>query len=434
MNLNEKNAGVTTLRDEWTRRTWMERPEDVEEMLRLHRLGVGTRRIAETLGCSRTTVKGHIAQGGWRPYATPEREGKLAGLEQWLAERYRQHRGNADVVRQELEREKDITVSLRTVERAVAPFRRELIAERKATTRFETPPGRQLQIDFGSTRVEVDGETIRVYVFVATLGYSRRPYVAAFRHERQSAWFAGLEGAFRHFGGVPEEVLLDNAKPLVDVHDTHSGEVVFNDRLAAFAAHWGFKPRACMPYRARTKGKDESGVGYVKGNALAGHRFPTWSALESHLTWWTREVADIRHHGTTGERPIDRFEAAERAALKPLGGRPDFQQVREVTRRVRNDCGVELDTNTYSVPWRLIGEDVRVQAAHGTVTVFHGTKEVARHRQSLGRRQRITDKAHFAGITRDHPAGGPDDAPPAPPASSLLRPLTDYQSVVEEVG
>ena len=93
-----------------------------------------------------------------------------------------------------------------------------------------------------------------MHLFVATLGYSRRTYAKAFANERQSAWFAGLEGAFLHFGGVPDEVLVDNPKPLVARHDPVTREVEFNDRFLAFAAHWGFRPRACAPYRARTKG------------------------------------------------------------------------------------------------------------------------------------------------------------------------------------
>ena len=109
-----------------------------------------------------------------------------------MAERFRRHRGNADVVRQELEREHGIRVSLRTVERAVRALRRELVAEARACVRFETPPGRQLQIDFGSTSISIGGEVVRVRLFVATLGYSRRGFVTAFRHERQSAWLDGL--------------------------------------------------------------------------------------------------------------------------------------------------------------------------------------------------------------------------------------------------
>jgi len=410
----------------------METPEDAAEMLRLHGLGMGTRKIAATLGCSRTTVKRYIEQDGWVPYATPRRPGKLSGLESWLAQTFHQHRGNADVVRQELWRQHGIEVSLRTVERAVAPQRRMLEAEKQATTRYETAPGRQLQIDFGSTVLSVGGEKVRVYVFVATLGYSRRPYVALFLHEKQAAWFAGLEGAFRYFGGVPKEVLLDNAKPLVETHDVRSGEVVFNDRLAAFARHWGFQPRACKPYRARTKGKDENGVGYVKKNALAGHTFSSLAAVEGHLQWWMREVADQRIHGTTGEPPIARFDRAEREALKPLDGRSDFQPTREVGRRVSKDCSIELDTNAYSVPWHLIGEDVRVRVSSGTVVVVHGTTEVARHRECQGRRQRITDSEHFRGVTRLPEAGDP--ASPEATEPDLLRSLTDYEAVIEEVG
>src|SRR3954467_6448894 len=127
-----------------------------------------------------------------------------AGCGAWLAERFRRHRGDAAGVRQELAAEPGITVSLRTVERAVAHLRRELAAEALATVRFETPPGRQLQIDFGEVRACIEGEDRgKLHLFVATLGYSRRVYVRAFRHERQSAWLDGIEGAFHHFGGVP---------------------------------------------------------------------------------------------------------------------------------------------------------------------------------------------------------------------------------------
>ena len=113
------------------------------------------------------------------------------------------------MVRQDLVREQGIDVSLRRVERAVAPFRQLLTAEAKATVRFETPPGRQLQVEFGQRRVPIADERVRVFLFVATLGYSRRCYVATFTHERQSSWFRGLEGTFNHFGGVTREVLLD---------------------------------------------------------------------------------------------------------------------------------------------------------------------------------------------------------------------------------
>jgi len=171
-------------------------PDEVAAMVRLKSLGWGTRKIAAALGCSRMTVRRYVEAGGFMTYWQPQRSRQLDGLANWLAERFRQHRGNAEVVRQDLAREHGILVSLRPVERAVAPLRQALRAEARACVRFETPPGKQLQMDFGETRVAIGGEPMRLHLFVATLGYSRRGYVRAFRHERQSAWFDGLEGGF----------------------------------------------------------------------------------------------------------------------------------------------------------------------------------------------------------------------------------------------
>jgi transposase len=117
------------------------------------------------------------------------------GLDDWLRERFFQHDGNADVVCQELADEHGIVVGLRHVERRVAGWRRELRAQSSATMRFETPPGKQLQIDFGETRVWIGGEQLRVHLFVATLAYSRRLHVRASLRERQADWFEGMEEA-----------------------------------------------------------------------------------------------------------------------------------------------------------------------------------------------------------------------------------------------
>jgi transposase len=406
----------------------MVEPEEVSSMLRLKQLGWGTRRIAAALGVSRTTVKDWLDAGGWRPYRQPVRSKALDGHAAWLRERFRQHRGNADVLRQELAAEKTVHVSLRTVERAVAPYRQELEAEARATVRFETPPGKQLQIDFGERLVEIGGARIKVYLFVATLGYSRRIHVRAFRNERQESWFEGLESAFRAFGGVTEEVLFDNARALVARHDAQTRAVEFNAKLKAFAKHWRFTPKACAPYRARTKGKTENGVGYVKKNAVAGRTFATWPGFEAHLDQWTREIADMRIHGTTAEQPIERFRRDEAKALKDIGGIGPFQATRELTRTVQSDCSVEVDTNHYSVPWRLIGESVRVLVSAETVRVHHAGREVAEHERRTGRRERAREAAHFDGVSgiggahRDRPR---DDTPPA----SLLRPLAEYEAL-----
>jgi transposase len=400
-------------------------PEEVSAVLRLNELGWGAKRIARELGISRNTAKDYIAAGGWTPYRKLQRKKALDGHEEWLRERLRRHRGNADVIRQELAAEKSIIVSLRTVERAVQRYRRELAAEARATVRFETPPGKQLQIDFGERLVEIGGSKIRAYLFVATLGYSRRHHIRAFRSERQESWFDGLESAFVKFGGVPEEVLFDNARALVVEHDPRTRTVMFNDKLKAFAKHWGFRPLACAPYRARTKGKTENGVGYVKRNAIAGRCFPSWEAFEAHLEAWSRDVADVRLHGTTGEPPIERFRRAEAQALKPIAGMPPFQAARELIRRVQSDCAIEIDGNAYSVPWRLIGETVRIMIVDGMVRVHHGIHEVAVHAVCAGHRRRIIDPAHFEGLTGFRPSGGGELA-----SSTILRPLVEYEAIV----
>lgn len=405
----------------------MLQPDEVAAMVRLHELGWGAKRLAKEFGCARNTVRRYLRAGGTVPFAKPQRKTAFDGLDDWLRERFFRHGGNADVIRQELASEHGIVIGLRSVELRVQRWRRELRAQKRATVRFETPPGHQLQIDFGEARVWIGDERVRVHLFVATLGYSRRMHIQPSLRERQVDWFEGMEGAFLRFGGVPVEVLLDNAKALVEHHDAATREVRFNARLHAFARYWGFSPRACAPYRARTKGKDERGVGYVKRNAVAGRRFVSWGAFVAHLDQWNREIADVRVHGTTGELPLVRF-ADEANALRPLGGRAPFGQLRDLIRKVRPDCAIDLDTNSYSVPWRLVGETVQVVVLAGRVIVRHAGEVIADHPMCEGRRQRVMDRAHLAGLVGTGLVRAATSPPMPSPA--LLRPLSEYEAVV----
>ncbi|WP_103727913.1 IS21 family transposase [Novosphingobium sp. HII-3] len=401
--------------------------EEVAAMMRLHELGWGAKRLSKEFGCARNTVRRYLRAGGAAPFNRPTRKTAFDGLDDWLRERFFRHGGNADVVRQELASEHGIVIGLRSVELRVQRWRRELKAQKRATVRFETPPGHQLQIDFGEARVWIGDERIRVHIFVATLCYSRRMHIRPSLRERQIDWFEGMEGTFLRFGGVPTEVLFDNARALVEHHDAATREVRFNGRLHAFARYWGFKPRACAPYRARTKGKDERGVGYVKHNAIAGRRFPSWGAFVAHLDQWNREIADQRVHGTTGELPIVRF-ADEAGVHRPLGGRAPFGQLRDLIRKVRPDCAIDLDTNSYSVPWRLVGETVQVVVLAGRVIVRHAGEVVADHPVCEGRRQQVTDRAHLTGLVGAGPIRELSPQPLQTPA--LLRPLAEYEAVV----
>src|SRR5437867_2714150 len=147
-----------------------------------------------------------------------------------------------------------------------------------------------MQVDFGQKRVRIGERTVVVHLLVAVLSYSRRIFVKAFLAERGDDWREGIAEAFRHFGGVPRTVLGDNARALVVRHDRGAQTVVFHRAYLAFCRDWDVVPRACGPYRARTKGKTESGVKYVKRNALAGRSFPSFAALGAHLVQWMREA------------------------------------------------------------------------------------------------------------------------------------------------
>jgi transposase len=397
-------------------------PAEVENILALHQAGWPVKAIVRELGFSRNTVRRYIAAGGFVEYKNPERAGVLDGLGGWLEERFHRHRGNAEVVRQELQSEKGIEVSLRTVERAVTTWRQDLAVRGLATVRYETKPGDQAQIDFGEKEVLIAGEPTKVHLFVLILGYSRRIYVEAFPDQKLSSWLLGTEKAFRRFGGVTRTVLTDNAKALVTRHDIQSREVIYSPAFLAFSRHWGFEPRSCSPYRARTKGKVESAVGYVKHNALAGREFASWQTLEAHLEVWMDQIADRRVIQELEATPLERFER-EASTLGPLGGRPNFLQERELVRKVHPDLCVEVDTNHYSVPWKHIGESVSVVLSKGQVLIRYAGREIARHEQSTGRGTRIIDPQHYDGLTLP--------AAPRVIAGELQRPLSDYAQAAE---
>ena len=359
----------------------------------------------------------------------------------WLRERFEQHHGNAEVVRQELVKQKGVDVSLRTVERSVRPWREELRQSRQATVRYETRPGKQLQADFGELWVPIGGVRTKVHLCVLTLGYSRRQVIRVYRHQRQRNWLQALEEAFRFWGGIPEEVLVDNAKALITINNPKTGELVVNPIFAAFARHWGFTVKACWPSRPQTKGKDERGVGYVKRSGFAGHFFDTWGQMDGHLEWWNREIADLRIHGTTGERPLDRFLREEAAALMALDGKPSFLAEQEFSRRVAKDCCVQVEGNWYSVPAALVGQNVTVRIRDQQVVIRQAGRIVARHtRQEANQRSRQVIAGHWAGLVpRRAMEAAPDNGAAevvrleTVRSSSLARPLSDYAAVVAEV-
>ena len=388
--------------------------------------GVGSKAIARTVGVARNTVRRYLRQP--LPAGVQARPGARRWTEAARAEARVLYEGAAEgnaVVVHRLLAERGVEVTVRTIERAVADIRQARRASALATVRVESPPGDQLQIDFGQKRVQVGETSVRVFFLVAVLSYSRRLFVKAFLNERQDDWREGIAAAFTHFGGVPRTVLGDNARALVSGRDRATGTVTFHPAYLGFCRDWDVQPRACAPYRARTKGKTEAGVKYVKRNAVAGLTFPSFAALEAHLTAWMA-VADERIHGTTHETPRARFEREERTALRPLLIRALPRREQRVRRRVANDALVDLDTVRYSVPHRLVRDHVEVTVDEQTVRIFHGSTLVATHARAVEPYARVVDPAHYTGLWRTEDAGSTTAAPLA----LLGRDLGEYAAVI----
>jgi len=393
--------------------------------------GVGKKTIAREVGVAVNTVRRYLRQpiqagAQVRPAArrlNDERRREARSL-------YEGPAGGNAVVAQRLLAARGLTISVRTVERAVADIRRERRVAQLATVRVETPPGDQLQIDFGQKRVQIAGASVRVFLLVAVLSYSRRLFVKAFLSERQDDWREGIAAALTHFGGVPRTLLGDNARALVVGRDRATGTVIFHPAYLAFCRDWDVQPRACAPYRARTKGKTEAGVKYAKGNGLAAHAFASFAALETHLAAWL-VTADRREHGTTHEAPMVRFDRDERPALRPLPGRALPRREQRLRRRVAHDAFVDVDTVRYSVPHRLVRDHVEVVIDEQIVRILHGSTVIATHARSLEPFARVIDPTHFAGLWR--PAFPPVEIATAP-LTGLERDLAEYAAVVAGGG
>jgi transposase len=184
--------------------------------------------------------------------------------------------------------------------------------------RFETPAGRQGQVDFAEFRFPWG----KRYALLVVLGYSRLLWCRFSPRQDMRTLLTGLEEAFLAFGGVPQELLFDQMRAVItrDLR-LQGGALVHNLEFLRFAHHWGFTPRACRPYRAQTKGKVERPVRYVRENLVYGRTFLNDADLAQQCTAWLERVANARRHATTQERPAERFERDERLLLQPLPAR-----------------------------------------------------------------------------------------------------------------
>jgi transposase len=357
-----------------------------EEIRRLH-FGerVSICEIARRLDLDRKTVRRCVRAAEWKPYRRAARHDTLLGSHaEFLKARAAQVNYSARILFQELRGQRGYAGSYDTVKRFVAPLREAGGLDALCQVRFESGPGEQSQIDWGQLRTQFRAQAVTLHVFVLTLGFSRRGFYFACADEQMAQFLEAHERAFEHFGGLTREHLYDRARTVC--YPDEEGRRVWNPTFKAFAEYWGFEPRVCRAYRAQTKGKVESGVKYVKRNFLPGRAFIDIADFQAQLDEWNATVADQRVHGTTHERPIERF-ARERPHLMALAAQPSFSLARSVSRIVAEDWLVSFAANRYSVPFRLIGQTVSVKREADRLQIRHRDELVAEHPILAGRHQ-----------------------------------------------
>jgi len=356
-----------------------------EEIRQRHAAGRGVSAIARELQLDRKTVRSCLKREHWAPYQrTVRRPSLLDAHREWMQIRAPQVSYSARILFQELRSQRGFTGCYELVKVAVRPLRAAATVASVTQMRFETAPGEQAQVDWGQVTVTLGGVRTKVHVFVMTLGYSRRGYAEGYLDERMASLLSAHEHAFEHFGGACQTLLYDRMRTVVAGLVEDGSRARLNEKFSAFADHWGFAVRLCRPYRAKTKGKVESGVKYVKGNFVPGRSFADLEDFNAQLSAWQAEIADMRVHGTTHQLPIERF-ADEAGALIPFAGGRSFLQAMVRERKVAEDWLVSIDANRYSVPFALIGKTVQITRENDQWVIRHAGKVVAEHEILAGR-------------------------------------------------
>ena len=260
--------------------------------------------------------------------------------------------------------------------------------------RFETPPGEQAQVDFARFEVEfADEPGVRriVWLFSMVLGYSRLIWARFVVHQDLQSVLRCHIAALEAIGGAPRTILYDRMKTAVIGEDA-DGLVVYNRALVDLARHYGFQPRACRPYRAKTKGKVERPFRYIREDFFLGGVFRNLDDLNDQLRHWLDTVANPRMHATTqpGRQRGLRRREGRAASLAPL----PYRAVLRLERRASHEGMVSVGGNLYSVPDTTRRRVFDVHVLADEIRIFEDGALVASHLPLEGRGEKRLDPAH----------------------------------------
>jgi len=400
-------------------------------ILDLHRQGLSVSAIAQRTGLDRKTVRKYITAGLEPPAYTPRQPcpTKIALFQAYLRERVAAY---PELTGTRLHREIG-ELGYSGGQTAVKEFLRE-VRPRAAPgfeVRFETPPGRQAQVDFAHFRTvftDEPGVERVVWLFSLVLGHSRMLWGRFVPHQDMQTLLRCHADAFETLGGAPAEILYDRMRTVFTREDPDAGHIVYNRTLIEFARHYGYLPKACKAYRAKTKGKVERPYRYIREDFFLARSFRSLDDLNEQFREWLDGVANPRTHATT-HRVVSEHFAEERPSLQPLPAGP-FQAVLRLERRITKDGMVSVDGNLYSVPDTTRRRPVEVHSTANEVRILEQGRVIAVHPVIDGRGQRRIVAGHR---TAPPPSNSQTPRNGPPPSQSgdvvALRPLAFYDAI-----
>jgi hypothetical protein len=227
-----------------------------------------------------------------------------------------------------------------------------------------------------------------VYAFVMVLSFSRMMFIRFTTSMKLATLIECHRVAFAFFGGVPKAILYDNMKQV------RLDDGSLNPAFVDFAAHHGFATKTCRVRRARTKGKVERSIDYVKDNFLTAREFADLDDLNSAGMAWLDGTANVRIHATTHHRPVDLF-ASEKPQLTPIESVRPFTFIDRQPRKVAAESMVAFRSARYSVPPAYVGRTVVVSHEGQQIIVRSGDLIIAEHPMAPKPGSCVTQKEHL---------------------------------------
>lgn len=402
----------------------------------LHQKGWTKTAIAEETGFDRKTVSKYIKEDQV-PQSTMRkvRESKLGAFKPYVLQRIQEGTTNCMVLFEEIQAMgyEGKTTILREF---VKPYR--VQPKKQATVRFETPPGKQAQMDWAEVGMyEVNGKLQKVYAFIMILSYSRMKYVEFTTDMKLETLMKCHMNAFAYFNGLPEQILYDNMKTVVTKHSPV--EIRFNRTFEDFLAYYGIVPKACKPHRPQTKGKVERTVLYLKNNFFQRKHEPTLYALNHDIRNWLDHTANQKKNQTTNEPPVQRLHHEQRF-LQAWGTKSLFPTSHWEIREVSRDCFISYLGKKYSVPFRYAGQKVKVKVTlDHQIEIYDEQECIAQHPILTGKTNVHIKLEHYEGLHKidkeqehKNPSGlAAKDSVHAPAPIVETRSLASYAALEE---